>query len=464
MVVLAPSPPLLYTPSVDVQASIEERRSFHYFRSRNMSELPGNFEPYFWDHVVLQFSHRYPTILQALIALSAVYEEHDQVVLRPTQPSSEKEYALQQYNIAVNNLVEYLASENQDPRVALTACLIFVWIEFVQNNITSGFQQLDCGLKILRDLRLASSSQDGDSEDILGSLDRSFTRLRIQAAVHGAGQSDFTTSTTRELEVLETIPSNFASIFESRSFLDKELNAIFGYMRLLFETGYDLPHDMILFVEVRNAHLDRLEHWYSATRLLMGEQKDQSHSSGILYLQLYYTFMKIIWTAMLSTSELIYDACTADFEQMLALASRLLDDQRSTKAPVLSFDMNVIPPLFTICLKCRILRLRKQAIALLKRAPEREGLWHRDSIIEYCEWKVSKEEEWRGGLAEDEPLPEFARIYAEHVPKKGDSSFLNAPGQPVYLTFRRGPMGCYVEETVEIPNCSEMLRHMGNMV
>ncbi|KAF2474349.1 uncharacterized protein BDR25DRAFT_215713, partial [Lindgomyces ingoldianus] len=63
-----------YIPSVDIQASVDERRSFHYFRSRNLSSMPGNFEPYFWNIILLQFSHAFPTVQQSLIALSAIYE------------------------------------------------------------------------------------------------------------------------------------------------------------------------------------------------------------------------------------------------------------------------------------------------------------------------------------------------------------------------------------------------------
>ncbi|TVY13592.1 Transcriptional regulatory protein moc3 [Lachnellula arida] len=66
-----------YVPSLDLQASWPERRSFHYFRSRNLSSMPGNFEPYLWDNLVLQFCHVYPAVQQSLIALGAIYEEHE---------------------------------------------------------------------------------------------------------------------------------------------------------------------------------------------------------------------------------------------------------------------------------------------------------------------------------------------------------------------------------------------------
>lgn len=271
---------------MDVQASIEGRRSFHYFRSCDMSGLPGNFEPYFWNHIVLQLSHGNPAVLQAVITLSAMHEQHDPCAQDPSRTALGNGFALQQYNKAVKSLIQYLALEEQDPRIALTACLIFVWIEILQDNMSTAFQHLNSGLKILRDVRTVAGTKVTplyrDAEDIVGSLDRSFTRLRIQAAIHGAIESDFTTSTTRELEVIEPGPRTFFDIFESRNALDKEFNAIFGCMREWYESGYD---DALLFVEHRNAHLARLDEWEKATQCMttaLDLRKDQIQSRGFL--------------------------------------------------------------------------------------------------------------------------------------------------------------------------------------
>lgn len=277
-----------------------------------MSRMPGNFEPYFWDHIVLQFSHQYPTIERCLIALSAMYEEMESedrdalhssstMGVRPIHHST-----LQQYNKAVRQLVEYLSSEDQDPRVALASCLIFVWIEFLQNSLDAGFQHLNCGLKILRDLR-QSLEQKGqllirDTEDIYGSLERSFTRLRIQAAIHGSQTSDFTTSTTRDMDVVTPILHPFSNVFESRIYLDNELNAIFCYIRSLKD--FD-NYDSLNFETVdgtRRAHLDRLQKWLVSTRAMIAapvRREDLTWRSSVLYLQLYHTLVSIILRALL---------------------------------------------------------------------------------------------------------------------------------------------------------------------
>ncbi|KAH8811131.1 hypothetical protein F5884DRAFT_266397 [Xylogone sp. PMI_703] len=466
---------ILWAPSSDVQESMEDRQSFHFLRSRSVLEMLGNFELSFWDRIAFQLSHTHPTVMRVLISLSAIYEEHGRNHLDLLSNASGarvgcREYTLRQYNRAVKGLLEYIASEEPDTRVILTSCLIFVWIEFLQHNFNSGFRHLDSGLKILRDIRLSRRggkvrTQDRDTDDILGSLHRSFIRLRIQAAVYGSAERDFTTSTTQELEILELIPSSFNNVIECRNNLDKELNATFGYIRRIREIGYYSSVDMLMFSGVQRLHLERLQRWQTASEVLVATlklERDQSQTSRILYLQLYHTLVDIIWRTMFAGSEMVFDDYTADFEMMITIASSLINSQTASLQPILSLDMGIIPPLFFICLKCRVLQIRKQALALLEHAPEREGMWHRSSVIKYCEWKVMTEEQWRGEISDNDPLPEFARMYAEHVPEKAEFS---GEDEPLQMTFRRGPVGLDIQDTIDVPDDLQMMmRHMGNML
>jgi len=174
---------------------------------------------------------------------------------------------LQQYNKAVRQLVEYLSSEDQDPRVALVSCLIFVWVEFLQNSLDTGFQHLNYGLKILRDLRQSMQQQGRillrDTEDIYGSLER------IQAAVHGSQTSHFTTSTTRDMDVVASILHPFSNIFKSRIYLDNELNSIFGYIRSLKDFDNYGSVNFESLDGTRRARLDRLQKWQVSTRAMI---------------------------------------------------------------------------------------------------------------------------------------------------------------------------------------------------
>ncbi|TVY80565.1 Beauvericin cluster-specific repressor BEA4 [Lachnellula suecica] len=458
---LLTSPVDVYNPSLDIQTSLSGRRSFHYFRSRNLSSMPGNFEPYFWDNVVLKFSHLYPIVQQSLIALSAIYEEHENSDRMLKGSAISNQYVLQQYTKAVRNLVDYLSSDDQDPTVTLISCLMFVWIEFLQKNLDSGFQHLNSGLKILQDLRksarLGVSPNGGcrDKEDIFGSLNRSFTRLRVQAAIHGSPSADFTTTSTRDMETVGSIPQSFSTIFECRICLDNEFNAIFGYMRRLRDSDrYSMYAEMgdAAIDYIRVMHIRRLKQWRAATESMMEVPSPQSvsHNSELLYLDLYCTMVTDILETLLS-DEMSFDKHLPDFEKMLTLCERLILEHPHEKPPALSFDMGVIPPLFILILK---------AMDLLRLAPEQEGMWYRDSILKFCEWKVAMEEAGRGDTPSDVFLPESARIYQEHIAEKKTRAGVSV----MCINYRTCPASADDLRSVELPAHMEMMQGMGNML
>jgi hypothetical protein len=127
---------------------------------------------------------------------------------------------------------------------------------------------------------------------------------------------------------------------------------------------------------------------------------------------------------------------------------------------VLSFDMGIMPPLFFLVLKCRDIHLQRKALALLKRAPEQEGLWRRAGVVAQSEWKIGFEERGRGELPESSPLPEKARIYQERV------SFGMRNGRRVPLVvFRTSSVSLNAPpEGVEMSEEMQAVIGMGNMV
>jgi hypothetical protein len=424
--------------------------------------MPGNFEPYFWDKLVLQFSHAHPTVQQSLVALSGIYEEHERGTSMTTV--SRKEFVLQQYNKAVRLLVEYLSLDEQDPKVALISCLMFVWIEFLQNNVDSGIQHLNSGINILRQLRqsktIAASSDgtDRDSEDIYGSLNRSFTRLRIQAAMHGSTKGGITTSSTRYMEESGRIPRSFPDIFESRICLDNEINAIWGYMRTLRDVDKLSNYAEMgasTIDSIRLAHLRRLEEWKRANDTMVGSLPELQDASNtrLLYLQLYYIMVTVGLKTLLG-SEMSYDEHISDFERILILCETLIYNDRYEKPLPLSFDTGVIPPLMFLILKCRLRAFRQKAIHLLRLAPQQEGMWCRDSILKICMWKVALEEAGRGELPLDALLPESARIYQEHIVQRRGLTVLE---------FRRGARPGELQ-MMDLTADMEVVEAMGNML
>ncbi|RDL37040.1 uncharacterized protein BP5553_04473 [Venustampulla echinocandica] len=469
---LARGPVILYTPSVDIQGTTAQRRSFQYFTTRvNPSDMPGNFEPYFWNNVVLKFSHIYPTVQHSLIALSAVYEEHDGRKTRGlngTRPTNE--YALQQYNKAVKALVNYISLNDHDPRVALISCLMFVWIEFLQENLDPGFQHLSGGLKILQHIKCSrqlgsSASSHFDAEDIYGSLERSFTRLKVQAAIHGSPSNNIPASSAGCIETILPIPDAFSNIFEARVCLDNEYNTMFGTLRELRDLHRDpggslfsrsAPEIVSECYRIGETYLQRFEQWHVAAERMIANSsnsQDAPHTSGIDWLRLYYLLISLSLKTVQRVHEMVFDDYTAEFERMVELCERLLCEPKAETRPLLCFDMGIILPLMFLILKCRVLRIRRKALSLLRLAPYQEGMWFRESTLKICEWKVEMEETGRGDLPESSPLPGSARISLEHT-VKGDYPSMT------YIRFQRGNG----MEAVELTSKLEGVEGIGNML
>ena len=432
--------------------------------------MTDNFEPFFWD-TLLQFSHTNPTVQQSLIALSAIYELYRNEGRLLANKALTSNYVLQQYTKAISSLVSYLSSENLDPRVALISCLILVWIELLQRNLELGFRHLTGGLKMLQEAQISGSRmksiKDGqcDKEDIYRSLNNSFTRLRIQAVIHGSTSIGITMSLTREMGAMRVMPQSFSSVFESRMYLDNELNAIFGYMRVLrnhdrCSSFHDMRNPAIAVMQL--THLRRLEQWKKATDILMagwvGQQKT-SLTSSLLYLRMYY----ILVTISLKTftgDEMSFDEHIPGFEQILVLSEKLLNKSRHENPPLFFSDMGIISPLFFVLLKCRFLRLRLKALELLRLAPEQEGIWFRDIVLKFCEWKISMEEAGRGNQSLYSLLPESARIYQEHI--EAESQIIGSA--ELYLKYRTGPPHQDNLKIVKLSPDMVLLQAMGNML
>ncbi|TAQ91191.1 hypothetical protein B7494_g484 [Chlorociboria aeruginascens] len=447
------SAPTLYTISLDIPGSLSERRSFHYFQSQKMAEMPGNFEPYFWNNLVLQFSHDHATIRQSLIALSALYEHRGE----PREGiGATNAYVLQHYNKAVSCLVEYLASRNQDARVILISCLLFIGIEFLQDNLDSGFHHLESGLKILRDLRRTCNPIDFDNDDIYGPLYRSFRRLRIQAVIHSSNPTRISNLPSDGLELGNPIPSSFSNVFEARRCLDDELDSIFDYTRQLRDADNYKSIDMQAVNTFRLACLERLGQWDLATKAMLDNNIQQSGSTRAPLIRLYSVTVNLILKIGFEGNQMVFDKYTPEFEQMIIYAEKLIQSSELNKSQLLSFDMGVLLPLCFLIVKCRVLKIRRRALELLKLSPEREGMWQRASIVKYCEWKVELEESGRGDLPESALLPESVRIWQEEIPTDIDDKSVTQ-----YIRFRRGMADTC---TVKVPDDWDSVLGMANMV
>lgn len=452
----------LTTPFFDISGTFDERRSFHYLRVCAVYDISGYFESGFWDRLVLQLSHSQPTVRHALLALSSLCEIYDARATGQQELSSDKverlnQFALQQYNKAIGLLASDLAAPRSRLEVTLTTCLVFIWLEFLRDDFDSGLNHLESGLKILRDFNQPDSESGWPSrptQHIDISLTRLFTRLDIQATIHGSPTSDFNSRIfDRSNKIASMIPSSFLSIDEARKCLDGVLSPIIHLIRQLHQPNYvksmldSHPWPDPLSLEARRqSGLYHLQLWQAAvdnSASSIFKPQDQDQASALAVLNLYHRLAKVILNTLFTTSQMIFDEYNSDFEYLLALAESVIHNYQSTSS-VVFLDMGVMPPLFFIVVMCRDLGLRRKALALLKRAPHREGMWHREHVVAYAEWKAAIEERGRGDLPETAPLPEYARVFC------GTMEDVVVDGRRATLVrFQRRRGGSSAEDDVE---------------
>ena len=124
---------LARSPSMAIEGSEREARSFNYFCQRTAPQLTGFCGDDFWDYLILRASHHEPAIRHAVIALGSLDErfiEHDGMLAKSRTELYRDDFALREYTVAVQSLVRPLMDQKQQSvDVCLIACILFTCFE-----------------------------------------------------------------------------------------------------------------------------------------------------------------------------------------------------------------------------------------------------------------------------------------------------------------------------------------------
>ncbi|KAI1737677.1 hypothetical protein F4680DRAFT_467957, partial [Xylaria scruposa] len=370
------------------------------------------FEPTCWAHLVLQLAETYPSVHHSLCAVGALQREylfreqrsHDsQEILNVVNTSLN----LARYNMAVKCVSEDLCKKVHLPLPILVCCALFTWLEFLRNNFEAGLMHLKSGLEIIRNWSpglqaLHSVTTSSASHYIDKSILRLFMRLQTHVAAHGYPSTDFHTTTSMVLSVNATWPaSRYFSISDARHHLDSILLNCFRFVRHkqdVERSMVDLGPTSLNFIKLlqsRDLLLTHLAQWQALyANNFSAAPNIEANNRGILLLESYYLMAKIILNTVLAESERVYDDHTQDFSKLVSMSRRILHVQGGLACfKIVTLDVGVTPLLFFTCLKCRNVSIRNQALSLLKISPEREGIWHRDTLVEASTFKMSLEED-----------------------------------------------------------------------
>ena len=412
----------LYRLTSGIPSNDAERRGFCYIRERAIYDISGYFESEFWDRLLLQISHAEPAVRHALLSLSSFCEIYESQTLALGRGKPQEQLALQQYNKAVGLLADYLSASQPQLDVILTACLVFVWLEFMRNDLDAGLRHLKGGLKILDDFRRPNKSLTFSSQLIDASLLSLFSRLRIQATVYGSPTLEFISEGLGETRM--AVPASFLSIDHAKNCLHTLLGEAFRFGRQIGDSDltestatFPLRPDPLSLEATCRSLLEQFRSWKEAIKnspVSAFSSTDPRQTAAMCLLHIYHQTATILLETAFAQSQMIYDRYDDHFDEILTLAGLLIRNSQYI-GRLIFFDMGVMAPLFYVVLKCRNLSLRRKALSLIRQAPYREGMWYRQDVIEYAEWKIGIEERGRGRLSETEALPEDARVLNEHM-------------------------------------------------
>ena len=119
-------------PLSSVWGSDEDRRCFDFFLHRTVSSLSGFWDSDFWSCLVLRATHHQPAIRYAILALGSLHEHlvvGDRSVKNATGDGREGDFALKQYNRAIQQLINPADQAQQAVDVCLIACILFSCFE-----------------------------------------------------------------------------------------------------------------------------------------------------------------------------------------------------------------------------------------------------------------------------------------------------------------------------------------------
>ncbi|KAI1799650.1 hypothetical protein F4811DRAFT_542859 [Daldinia bambusicola] len=348
--------------------SEDERRALQFFCQAAGPSLSGPMDPYFWTHLVMQFSNFEPAVRHSLVAISSLYE-HIQTRSKSSQQLVDNRFALSHYNSAIREL----KTMKNEPLV-LVVCILFICIEFLQNNRDGAIQHCKHGVYILKNAEAAFPWTKEHLSPI-------FRRLTIFPFFFALDQTDF----PKFLNLEDRVPDSFDSFDEAIYCIDGILLRTARLIRSgdAYRLGNMRRCPVVpdLLAEQNETRI-LLDNWNARFYALRRRYSTSAMSEETLCnITLRYGVSRIWVETAFEYDETVYDKYLDRFRYMVAAAAKLHSSKalrrgNPQRSPKFIFEMGFIPLLYYIVMKCRCLETRLEALSLMKElGASKENLW-----------------------------------------------------------------------------------------
>lgn len=369
----------------------EIRDALRYFTEVTAPALVNLDSHYLWNNLVLQISYQDESIKHLVVAASALDRR------QRSRVESSQHQVVHQYHYS--KALQILAScSNLDTGVVLTACLLFVICDELQQNRFSALQHIIAGRSILGDYcNQHSRTQYSTAVEELGPI---FRQLELQ---------------TGELDQ-ETLPLHIRWPFPSQRpvsprpnlpepVLSRHLPLSYGYLdvgiagKCLQALAYScmkpcpesLPPATVFHVvpDVTIQLNQWLSHFESTCSRLDAKQATAERTQ-IHVLRMYHLCLSIMSRCAPFDDEMLYDQHLGQLEHVIVKASIMLSTDDSG-----SLEEKLVPALFFVAAHYRDMTFRIRALCTLRRCGwegirlatiaeqimKIEGTGHADAIV-----------------------------------------------------------------------------------
>ncbi|KAI1414888.1 hypothetical protein F5Y13DRAFT_196845 [Hypoxylon sp. FL1857] len=448
----------VYLPPMQRQpVCVVNNRGLDFFHQNLAVKLDGQFDSKFWSKLVLQLSHSEPSIRHAVSAISVTYHDIESSLQHPAGYVNSNPEAQREWSLAIKSLSSRIQVQPNSNLVPLVCCLLFTCIEFLRGNVESSMLHVQSGINILAALRrnsdaasdLGPNFSSNDLEAIEDHIVPMFSGLNVLCSLAGKITPPMYAPTVKEDSPHEGLAHSRRRLFEISDTCIRFIGKA-SLKAAMFQTDIDDLVEQVKLQTRLDTWRDKLDELLQRMQAAGNPVKQDALNLLLAHYKVIYIWMRVCTSA----GETATDSYHADFEELVHYAEQIAKPGVGMATPqLLSFDIQILGPLYYAALKCRHRATRRRALEMLQLAPRREGLWNAHHAYVTAKRVIELEERHLDGQElPDEtsrvhglPLPDDeSRIY--NLPfdfRKFDHSIIRSPAYPgtVEAVFQTKPWG-----------------------
>lgn len=405
--------PLLVSPNFGFEISDDDSWYFTLFRDQVVYDLSPCHESNFWIRSSLRDSMTMRSIRHSILSIGAyarglidLNNDYPWIASadRPWWPASvvnrHHQAALSHHAKALSFLRQDIKANGVDSRTTMAATLLFIVFENMQGNYHAAGNLVRSGIKVLNNLgRLKGSNfhwqaycEAFEAPDEIDEMAHMFSRHSIstvnmpfphgKSAYHMLLETDASEDDETPFIEYSTQSSIPRTLEHGRVIFDTLQPSLGGfYVKALWHNlNSNYFFDEGEMAGEQALYLSKLQDFGNGLVTLAATERDDVKLRGLDFLGIHQLVATVYVSCCLDQTESMYDDFAPQFEEIVA-RTRLFSNRASARNQTgFSNEVAVLPLLAFVVAKCRVHRVRLDALSLIRHSRFREGPWDGTSL------------------------------------------------------------------------------------